>query len=811
MMPTVTTCSIGTSMNDNAPDPENSPLTRSFDQLRLEDLPEVGGKNASLGEMQQQLSKLGVRLAPGFATTVALYNSFVEQNALQPIIDQQLAALAAGGQSLAATGQSIRTAFLSGTFTSEQTTALSNAYLALSSRFARDSIAVAVRSSATAEDLPEASFAGQQDTYLNISGVEPLIDACRKCFASLYTDRAITYREQHGFQHTRVALSVGVQQMIHADAAGVMFSLDTESGFPDVVTVNANWGLGETVVNGSVNPDRFMVFKPFLNSPDLTPVIEKTLGSKLQKLVYGDDDAPTATLDTTEAERGCLVLKDSELVQLARWAVLIEQHYDKPMDMEWARDQHTGELFILQARPETVESSRDHSVLVRYQLTGTGKLLLEGASVGSAIATGRVCRVKSPADVADFPEGAILVSERTDPDWLPIMRKAAGVITDRGGPTSHAAIVSRELKLPAIVGTGNATSLLPDGIEITLSCAAGATGQVYEGVLEYESQEINVADIPKTRTDIMINAAMPDGALRWWQLPVAGVGLARVEFIISSQLKVHPMALLHPEAIQDADDLAEIQALTRNYRSASDYFIEGLALGIAKIAASQWPAPIIVRTSDFKSNEYRQLLGGSAFEPAEENPMLGLRGASRYYHPIYEEAFRLECRALKEVRDVLGFDNVIAMIPFCRTPEEADRVLAIFAEEGLRRGENGFQVYVMCEIPSNVILAEQFAERFDGFSIGSNDLTQLVLGVDRDSAELKSLFDARDEAVTRMIARVIEVAHEHDRKVGICGQAPSDHPEFAAFLVEAGIDSISLNPDSVPAASAIIAASESRE
>jgi pyruvate,water dikinase len=798
-------------MNDNAHDPENRPLTRSFDELCLEDLPEVGGKNASLGEMQQRLSNLGIKLAPGFATTAEFFTAFIEQNALQPIIDQQLAALADTDQSLAATGRNIRAAFLEGTFTAEQTTALSNAYHALSRCCENEDVAVAVRSSATAEDLPEASFAGQQETYLNISGVESLIEACRKCFASLYTDRAITYREEHGFQDVQVALSVGVQQMVHADAAGVMFSLDTESGFPDVVTINANWGLGETVVNGSVNPDRFMIFKPFLNSPDLTPVIEKTLGSKLQKLVYGDGAASTATVDTTEAERDRLVLDDSELVQLARWAVLIEQHYDTPMDMEWARDQQTGELFILQARPETVESSRDHSVLVRYQLTGTGKLLLEGASVGSAVATGRVCRVQSPADVADFPDGAILVSERTDPDWLPIMRKAAGVITDRGGPTSHAAIVSRELKLPAIVGTGSATSLLSDGTEITLSCASGATGQVFEGLLDFETQEINVSDIPKTRTDIMINAAMPDGALRWWQLPVSGIGLARVEFIISSQLKVHPMALLHPEEIHDPEDLAEIQALTRNHEHASDYFIEGLALGIAKIAASQWPAPAIVRTSDFKSNEYRQLLGGSAFEPAEENPMLGLRGASRYYHPVYEEAFRLECRALKQARDVLGFENVIAMIPFCRTPEEADRVLAIFADEGLRRGENGFQVYVMCEIPSNVILAEQFAERFDGFSIGSNDLTQLVLGVDRDSAELKSLFDARDEAVTRMIARVIQVAHEHGRKVGICGQAPSDHPEFAAFLVEAGIDSISLNPDSVPAASTIIAASERSE
>jgi pyruvate,water dikinase len=779
-----------------------------FDSIGLTDLPAVGGKNASLGEMQQQLGSQGIRLAPGFATTAEMYRDYLTQNQLQPQIDAALAALAAKTQSLAETGANIRAAFLAGEFTRAQAELIRNAYAELCTRSGTDTLAVAVRSSATAEDLPEASFAGQQESYLNIRGTDALLEACRLCYASLYTDRAIAYREEQGFEHRQVALSVGVQQMVAADAAGVMFTLDTESGFPDVITISANWGLGETVVKGSINPDRYMVFKPLLKQPDKIPVIEKRLGSKLQKLVCGSrDDAPTQLLDTTPEERNTLVLADAELLQLARWAQAIETHYGKPMDMEWARAGN-GELYILQARPETVESARDRAVLVSYMLRGKGTLLTEGASVGSAIVVGPVCHAQSPAEVDSFPAGGILVTERTDPDWMPIMRKAGGIVTDRGGPTSHAAIVSRELKVPAIVGTGDGTQTLTEGTQVTLSCAGGATGQVYAGALEYDTQEIRIEDIPATRTDIMINAAMPDGVLRWWQLPVSGIGLARIEFIISSQIRVHPMALLHPEQVTDMPTREKIARLSRAYAEPADYFVERLALGIAKIAASRWPAPVIVRTSDFKTNEYRGLLGGEYFEPEEENPMLGLRGASRYYHPVYKEGFQLECRALKYAREVIGLDNIIAMIPFCRTPEEADRVLEVMAAAGLERGTNGFQVYVMCEIPSNVILAEQFAQRFDGFSIGSNDLTQLVLGVDRDSAELKSLFDARNEAVKRMITEVISVAHEHGRKVGICGQAPSDHPEFAGFLVKAGIDSISLNPDSVPSASVYIAAAE---
>jgi pyruvate,water dikinase len=784
-------------------------LIRHFEEISLTDLDRVGGKNASLGEMQRQLSGHGIRLAPGFATTADMFRDYVQNNQLQSRIDSELATLSTGDQSLSATGSNIREAFLAGHFSDDQVAAITQAYARLCDQCEAAELAVAVRSSATAEDLPEASFAGQQESYLNMRGIDSLLEACRRCFASLYTDRAISYREQHGFAHTRVALSVGVQQMVEADAAGVMFSIDTESGFPKVVSISANWGLGETVVNGSINPDRYMIFKPLLERPGKRPIIEKTLGSKLQKLLYGSDSSqPTRLLNTSDAERQRLVLNDDELLQLAQWAVMIERHYGKAMDMEWARDTSSGDLFILQARPETVESARDQSVLESYSLNSKGPVLVEGASVGSAVVVGTVCHAQSALEVDRFPPGAILVTERTDPDWLPIMRKAGGVVTDRGGPTSHAAIVSRELKLPAIVGTGNATTKLSDGQEVTVSCAGGATGQVFAGALEYEVQAIALQDLPATRTDIMINAAMPDGALRWWQLSVAGIGLARIEFIISSQIRAHPMALLHPERVEDSTERDQIEVLTRGYERPGDYFIELLALGVGKIAASQWPLPVIVRTSDFKSNEYRGLLGGSGFEPLEENPMLGLRGASRYYHPSYEEAFRLECQALKYARDSMGFDNIIVMIPFCRTPQEADRVLEIMACEGLQRGKNGFQVYVMCEIPSNVILAEQFAERFDGFSIGSNDLTQLVLGVDRDSAELESIFDARNEAVKRMISDVIRIAHEHDRKVGICGQAPSDHPEFAAFLVNAGIDSISLNPDSVPAASAHIADAE---
>lgn len=818
-----------------------------FEQLTLANLEQVGGKNASLGEMIANMSETAVQVPIGFATSAQLFVDFLQQNKLNEKIKYHIDAYGSAQQNLATTGSAIRKLIVNGDFTEQQSSEITQAYQDLSKRIQatqhdklnqNDSVnqapymaSVAVRSSATAEDLPEASFAGQQESYLNVIGIEHLLIACKQCFASLYTDRAIVYREKQGFEHEKVALSIGIQQMINAQVAGVMFTLDTETGFSDVVEINGAWGLGETIVKGSVTPDRFMVFKPLLaqnikvtsseQQHKFRPIIEKKCGSKLVKMCFAHADksknihlskveASTETLATSIEERTRLVLSDDEILQLANWAVIIEKHYGKAMDMEWAKDSISGQLYIVQARPETVESQKNHSVLVNYKLKEKSKILVQGASVGSAIATGKVFKVVNPEDVEHFPEGAMLVTEKTDPDWLPLMRKAAGIITDTGGPTSHAAIVSRELKIAAIVGCENATQVLQNDQEVTLSCAQGTLGIVYEGRLAFDTEEVNLADIPHTNTDIMINAAMPDGVFKWSALPVAGIGLTRIEFIISSQIGVHPMALLHPEKVTDSKVKQQISELCCGYAQGGDYFVDNLALGVAKIAASQYPKPVIVRMSDFKSNEYRGLLGGEFFELMEENPMLGLRGASRYYHKLYREAFMLECQAIVKVREQMGFDNVIVMIPFCRTPDEADKVLAVMSEAGLTRGDKGLQVYVMCEIPSNIILAAEFAQRFDGFSIGSNDLTQLVLGIDRDSTELKSLFDARNDAVKSMIAQVIKVAHECGCKVGICGQAPSDHPEFAEFLVACGIDSISLNPDSVAKASVHIALAENR-
>lgn len=789
-----------------------------FDELKIEDVPLVGGKNASLGEITQTLGEKGIPVPFGFAITAKVYRDFIAHNGLQAAIDAELEKLANKQQTLAKTGDAIRAVIRSGEFSLVQSQAIADAYRALCDRVGVADCDVAVRSSATAEDLPEASFAGQQESYLNVRGLEALLETSRLCLASLYTDRAIAYREERGFAHEQVALSVGVQRMVRSDigCAGVMFTLDTESGFPEVVLINGSWGLGESVVKGSVNPDRFMVYKPLATTDGLMPILERTCGSKLEKMIYaenigkGGNDEATAIVATDRDEQVSLVLNDDEVMSLARWGVIIEQHYGRPMDIEWARDGLTGEMFIVQARPETIESQKDRAIFMSYELKEKSTVLIEGASVGAAITSGKVCRLASPQQSEEFPQGAILVTERTDPDWVPVMRKASGIITNSGGATSHAAIVSRELKVPAIVGTGNGTQLLKDGMEITMDCSAGSVAYVYDGLLRYETNAIHLDQIAATKTKIKINVAMPDGAMHWWQLPTSGIGLARIEFVISSQIQIHPMALLHPDRVTKPEVQERIAELTAGYRDKAEYFVDKLATGIAKIAASCYPNPAIVRMSDLKSNEYRGLIGGEFFELVEDNPMLGLRGASRYYHKNYREAFQLECKALKRARELMGFVNVIAMIPFCRTPSEADRVLEVMAEAGLKRGENGLKVYVMCEIPSNVILAEQFAERFDGFSIGSNDLTQLVLGIDRDSVELRYLFDARDEAVKRMVAQVIKVAHEQGREVGICGQAPSDHPEFAAFLVECGIDTISLNPDSIIKGSQHIAAAEKK-
>ncbi|MGI9240696.1 MAG: phosphoenolpyruvate synthase, partial [Verrucomicrobiales bacterium] len=609
------------------------------------------------------------------------------------------------------------------------------------------------------------------------------------------------YREQKGFDHLAVALSVGVQMMVRSDmaSAGVMFTLDTETGFRDVIVINAAYGLGETVVQGIVTPDEYRVFKPALERPDTTPIVEKLLGEKEVHMVYGEKwSSRVKTVNTPLQDRKRFALRDIEILQLARWAKTIEDHYQRPMDIEWALDGESGELFVVQARPETVQSRCDNQVFKTARLTEEEpKLLLDGLAIGSTIASGKVAIVDSLAGARDFREGEILVARQTDPDWVPLMKRAAGIITDHGGRTSHAAIVSRELGVPAVIGTGHATHELFKGQEVTLSCAEGERGNVYRGLLKFEESEIDLSDIPTTQTKVMLNIASPDAAFRWWRLPADGIGLARMEFIINSMIKIHPMALVKIDEIEDSLLQRKLRLLTQHFPTPVDYFVDKLAMGIAHIAASRYPAPVIVRTSDFKSNEYAQLLGGEQFEPAEANPMIGFRGASRYYSPAYRDGFELECRALKKAREEIGMRNIIVMIPFCRTLEEADRVLEVMAEHGLRRGEEGLEVYVMAEIPSNIILAREFAQRFDGFSIGSNDLTQLVLGADRDSEQLAEIFDERNPAVKAMISQLIEVAHEEGCKVGICGQGPSDHPDFAEFLVEAGIDSISLTPDSV--------------
>jgi pyruvate, water dikinase len=770
-----------------------------FDQLRRSDVPRVGGKNASLGEMASKLATRGIKVPDGFATTAEAYWLFLDRNGLKTTISAALSELDSGKVSLAEAGQTIRRAFLRSEWPTETADALRSAYRELSRRVGKDNLDVAVRSSATAEDLPDASFAGQQESFLNIHGERALLDACRRCYASLFTDRAIVYRQTKGFDHLKVALSIGVQRMVRSDlgGAGVMFSIDTETGFSKVVLINAAWGLGENVVQGAIDPDEYEVFKPFLADLKLSPIIEKRRGEKALKLIYAEDRAqPTKNVPTSKAERAAYVLSDAEILQLSNWACAIEAHYGQPMDMEWAKDGLSSEIFIVQARPETVQSRREASALKTYRINTKGRKLVSGLSIGDAVIAGKVCLIDSPKDMARFPNGAILVTQTTDPDWVPIMKRAAAIVTDHGGRTSHAAIVSRELGLPAVVGTGNATHMLHEQQEITVSCAEGDEGFIYEGTADYTMQELDLAQVPTTRTKIMLNLANPAAAFRWWRLPADGVGLARMEFVVSNHIKIHPMALVHFDALKNEEAKRTIAALTDGYSEKAEYFIERLARGLARIAASRHPAPVVVRMSDFKTNEYANLIGGAEFEPKEENPMLGFRGASRYYSPRYEEGFALECRAIQRLRNEIGFKNVVVMIPFCRSLKEADRVLEVMARHGLRRGEGQLQIYVMCEIPSNVILARDFARRFDGFSIGSNDLTQLTLGVDRDSEALAELFDEQDEAVKWLIRSVISEGHEAGVKIGLCGQAPSDHPEFAEFLVHCGIDSISVSPDS---------------
>ena len=797
------------------PPPESSrthpDLVRRFEDLRIGDVAQVGGKNASLGEMIDALVPAGIRVPVGFATTADAYRAFLAHNELEGPLGALLEALDDGTATLQDTGPAIREEILASELQPALADAVRLAYQELGRASGVADPAVAVRSSATAEDLPEASFAGQQESFLNVVGEEALLTACLDCYASLFTDRAISYRREKGFPHMEVALSVGVQRMVRSDlaSAGVLFTLDPDTGFPEVVVINGAWGLGENVVKGTVNPDQYVVFKPLLETDGARPVLERIVGSKEEKMIYRSEGG-AESVPTTEEEQRALVLDDDEVLTLARWGVEIERHYDRPMDIEWAKDGEDGLLYIVQARPETVEARKAAGVIETFTLQERGTPLISGVAVGNSIVTARAHRVEDPSRLSEFPAGAILVAARTDPDWGPALARAAGVVTDQGGRTSHAAIVSRELGIPAVVGTGEGTRLVPHGDTVTLSCAEGDRGHVYPGALAFERTEVDLEDMPEPRTRIMLNVGNPEAAFRWWRLPARGIGLARLEFVIGEVIRIHPLALVHPDRVPDGPDKDEIERLLTGWDDPREYFVELLTRGIARLAAAAYPHPAVVRTSDFKSNEYATLIGGATFEPDEENPMLGLRGASRYYSDLYREAFLLECEALRRVRVDIGLKNVVPMIPFCRTPAEADRVLALMSEAGLTRGEDGLQVYVMCEIPSNVVSAEAFAERFDGFSIGSNDLTQLVLGVDRDSADLAHLFDEEDDAVKSMIADVIRRCRAAGVSIGICGQAPSDRAGFAEFLVEQGIDSMSLNPDSIVDVVRRVAALEDR-
>jgi pyruvate,water dikinase len=780
-------------------------FVRRFEEIGLQDVALVGGKNASLGELYRELAPKGVRVPDGFAVTADAYRYFLRSAGLAPVIERTLADLDTRDvDELRRRGRDVRHAILAASLPPDLARAITDAYDRLGAG-SGESLDVAVRSSATAEDLPEASFAGQQETYLNVHGHAALLESCKRCFASLFTDRAISYRAERGFDQRAIALSIGVQRMVRSDlgAAGVMFSIDTESGFPDAVLINASYGLGENVVQGSVTPDEYYVFKPTLVQ-GFRPILRKRVGTKEFKLVYDVGGTKgVKNVPVPAADRMRLALDDDDILTLARWACLIESHYGAkhgrptPMDMEWAKDGRTGELFIVQARPETVQALRHRDVLETYRLAAKGPLLATGQSVGEKIGQGRAHVIRDVQALREFGDGEVLVTDKTDPDWEPILKKAAAVVTNRGGRTCHAAIVSRELGIPAVVGTETGTDAIRTGQEVTVSCAEGDKGFVYDGRLAFDVERTELSELGRPRTKVMMNVGNPDEAFALSFIPNDGVGLAREEFIISSTIKIHPLALLDYERLDDASAKAEIDRLTAGYADKPQFFVDKLAEGVATIAAAFYPKDVIVRLSDFKSNEYANLIGGRHYEPVEENPMLGFRGASRYYDPRYRAGFALECRAMRKVRDEMGLTNVKLMVPFCRTIGEAERVLAELAQNGLRRGERGLEVYVMCEIPSNAISAAAFAEVFDGFSIGSNDLTQLVLGVDRDSRIVAHIFDERDPAVKAMIAGVIREARAKGRKIGICGQAPSDYPEFAQFLVEQGIDSISLNPDAV--------------
>jgi len=793
-----------------------------FEDIGIEDIPLVGGKNASLGEMIKHLTSKGVNVPNGFAITSKGYRYLIEESGTMDSIREVLSDLDTHNmKNLRERGEKVRKLIFETKFPKDLEKEIIDHYKEMSKKFGYEKNPdVAVRSSATAEDLPDASFAGQQETYLNVRGDKALIESCRRCFASLFTDRAISYREDKGFDHFDVYLSIGVQKMIRSDASssGVLFSIDTESGFDNAVFITGSYGLGENIVQGAVNPDEYYVFKPTIETH--RPIISKKLGTKSIKMVYGEGDNPVKNVKVPEEERFKYVINDDEILQLGRWAVIIENHYKKPMDIEWAKDGDgtnvgTGKLFIVQARPETIHSRKDVNIIKSYILKETSDVLVEGLSVGEKISQGVVNNIHSPEDIEHFKKGQVLVTNMTDPDWEPIMKIASAIVTNKGGRTCHAAIVSRELGIAAVIGTENATEALESGQEVTVSCI-DETGKVYDGLLDFDVQETNLDSIPKTRTKVMMNAGIPEQAFSHGQMPNDGVGLAREEFIINSYIGIHPLALLNYNELKEKAKtdkeikkiIKKIDEKTRGYDDKREFFIEKLSHGIARIAAGFYPNDVIVRLSDFKTNEYANLIGGSIYEPEENNPMIGWRGASRYYDENFKPAFGLECIAIKRVREEMGLTNVKTMVPFCRTPEEGKKVIEIMKEYGLVQGENGLEVYVMAEIPSNIIAAEEFCEVFDGFSIGSNDLTQLTLGLDRDSELVAHIYDERNIAVKRMIEMVIKTAKKKGKKIGICGQAPSDFPEFAEFLVEQGIDSISLNPDTVIKTKLLIAEKE---
>ncbi len=780
-----------------------------FNEIGIKNVPQVGGKNASLGEMYGHLVKKGLRVPNGFATTASAYNYFLESTGLKKQIKEILKGLDTKNvKDLMKRGAEIRKLIIAASLPKDFSKEIAVAYKKLSDSYKTKNIDVAVRSSATAEDLPDASFAGQQETFLNITGEKDLLLAVKKCIASLFTNRAISYRVDKKFDHFSIALSVGVQKMVRSDSgsSGVIFTIDTESGFRNVVLINSIFGLGENIVQGHVTPDEFYVFKP------TKAIISKTLSKKNIKMIYDlKGKNPVKNVVIPEADQIKSSLNNKQVLQLAKWAMIIEDHYKRPMDIEFALDGRTNELFIIQARPETVQSLKSRQVIEKYKLQKKGKLIISGQSVGNKIGAGIVNRMMSVKDINTFKPGQVLVTDMTDPDWEPIMKIASAIVTDKGGRTCHAAIVSRELGIPCVVGTEKASSTIKSGRTVTVDCASGEEGYVYEGKLPFKVEITNIKNLPKPKTKIMMNIGEPDLAFSTSFIPNNGVGLARLEFIINNYIKIHPLALINYNKLKDQAAKKQIAALTVGYKNKSEYFVNRLAQGMARISAAFYPKDVIFRLSDFKTNEYANLIGGKEFEPIESNPMIGFRGASRYYSPQFLPAFKLECQAIKKVREEMGLKNLKVMVPFCRTVEEGKKVQQIMAENGLKRGLDGLEVYVMAEIPSNIILAEKFCHIFDGFSIGSNDLTQLTLGIDRDSGgtlEVAGVSNEKNEAVKELIKSLIKTAKKYRRKVGICGQGPSDFPDFAEFLVEQGIDSISLNPDTVIATTIVIAQKE---